>query len=76
MRAYLVITAESGKARDIARAITELPGVRMADACWGIGDVYAVTDFKSWPDLNTLVLEKIHGMPGVILTDTHVAVDG
>lgn len=76
MRAYLVITAESGKARDIANAINGLPGVKMADACWGVGDVYAVTEFKSWPDLNSLVLDKIQAMPGVILTDTHVAVEG
>lgn len=76
MKAYLVITAESGKARDLARAIAALPGVRMADACWGVGDVYAVLDFPDWKDLNALVLEKIHGMPGVIRTETHVAIAG
>lgn len=75
MRAYLVITAESGRARDIAKTARELPGVVLADACWGVGDVYVVTQFDSWPELNGLVLDKIQRMQGVIRTDTHVAVE-
>ena len=75
MKAYLVITAESGKARDIARAISALPGVIMADACWGVGDIYAVAEFPAWKDLNELVLDKIHQINGVIRTETHVAIE-
>ena len=76
MRAYLVITAESGKSRDIASAVGSLPGVRMADACWGVGDVYAVIEFPAWKELNDVVLNKVHTMPGVLRTETHVAVEG
>jgi DNA-binding Lrp family transcriptional regulator len=75
MRAYLVVTAESGKSRDIARQISTLPGVKMADACWGVGDVYAVLEFSAWKELNEVVLTKIHSMSGVIRTETHVAVE-
>lgn len=75
MRAYLVITAESGKSRDIAKAIGALPGVKMADACWGVGDVYAVLEFPAWKELNSLVLDKIHSMAGVMRTETHVALE-
>lgn len=71
----MVITAESGRAREIATAARQLPGVTLADACWGVGDVYAVTEFNSWPELNTLVLDKIQRMQGVMRTDTHVAVE-
>jgi hypothetical protein len=35
MRAYVVITAGPGKAREIARAVAVLPGVKMSNACWG-----------------------------------------
>ena len=52
MKAYIVVTARAGTARDIADAMTALPGVQMADACWGGGDVYAVVDFPDWKDLN------------------------
>jgi len=75
MRAYVVITVEPGKTRDIARAMTELPGVKMCDACWGVGDVYSVCEFPEWKQLNDLVLDKVHAMPGVLRTETHVAVE-
>jgi DNA-binding Lrp family transcriptional regulator len=75
MKAYVVITAGLGKARDIAHTIRGLPGVKMADACWGTGDVYTVIEFPAWKELNALVLDKIHSMPGVTRTETHVAVE-
>jgi hypothetical protein len=75
MRAYLVITAESGKSREIAKQVGALPGVKMADACWGVGDVYAVCEFASWKELSALVLDKIHCMQGIIRTDTHAVVE-
>ncbi len=75
MRAYLVVSAESAKVRDLAKTIAALPGVRMADACWGVGDVYGVLEFNEWKELNALVLDKIRQMPGVTKTETHVAVE-
>lgn len=74
MKAYLVVTVNSGKAREVAHAIGGLPGVVMADACWGVGDVFAVVEFPNWNDLNGLVLDKVHHTPGVTHTETHVAV--
>jgi DNA-binding Lrp family transcriptional regulator len=74
MKAYLVVTVNSGKSRDVARVISSLPGVIMADACWGVGDVFAVLEFSSWSDLNHVVLEKIHQTPNVIHTETNVAI--
>ena len=52
MKAYVVVTARAGTARGIADSMAALPGVQMADACWGGGDVYAVVEFPAWPDLN------------------------
>jgi hypothetical protein len=71
----MVITAKAGTARDIADALVSLPGVQMADACWGGADIYAVVEFPAWKELNTLVLDRVHSMPGVIRTETHVAVE-
>jgi hypothetical protein len=75
MKAYVVVTARAGTARGIADSIAALPGVRMAEACWGGGHVYAVVEFAARPDLNSLVLDKVHSMPGIIRTETHVAVE-
>ena len=74
MKAYVVITAKSGAAREIAQVTGSLPGVKMADACWGTGDVYAVVEFEEWKELNALVIDKLQRMSGVERTETHVAV--
>lgn len=76
MKAYVVITAKGSAAREIAHAMGGLPGVKMADACWGTGDIYSVVEFQDWKELNSLVIDKLQKMPGVERTETHVAVDG
>jgi DNA-binding Lrp family transcriptional regulator len=75
MRAHIVITTEAGKSRDVARQIAGLPGVKMADACWGSRDVFAVVEVKETQDLNKLVLDKIQRLEGVRETNTHIALD-
>lgn len=75
MKAYVVINTEVGRAHDIAKATAALPGVKMADACWGSGDVYAVVEFSNLKDLNGVIMDRIHHIPGVIKTETHVAVE-
>jgi hypothetical protein len=57
IRAYIVIATEAGKSRDVARLIATLPGVKMADACWGSRDVFAVVEVIETQDLNKLVLD-------------------
>jgi len=76
MKAYVVITTKAGAAREIAQVMAGLPGVKMADACWGTGDVYSVVEFEEWKDLNALVIDQLHKMSGVERTETHVAVQG
>lgn len=75
MRAYVLVTAGPGKARDIARKIAVLPGVKMANACWGDPDVYVVVEVASSEDLNSLVISKIQSIDGVGRTSTHIALD-
>ncbi|MGB7022897.1 MAG: Lrp/AsnC ligand binding domain-containing protein [Candidatus Acidiferrales bacterium] len=75
MRAYVLVTAGPGKARDIARKICALPGVKMANACWGDPDVYVVVEVANSEDLNSLVISKIQAIDGVGRTSTHIALD-
>ena len=75
MRAYVVITAEPGKARELARQIASLVGVKMADACWGSHDIFAVIEFKESHELNKLVMDKVQRLEGVRNTNTHIAVE-
>lgn len=75
MRAYVVITTEPGKSREVARQIASLPGVRMADACWGSRDVFAVAEVRDSEELNKLVMDKIQRLNGVRETNTHIAIE-
>jgi DNA-binding Lrp family transcriptional regulator len=75
MRAYVVITVGPGKARDVAKAVAGLQGVKMANACWGSPDVFAVVEVTEQKDLNKLVMDKIQSIEGVGRTETHIAID-
>lgn len=75
MRAYIVIATEPGKSRDVARQIASLSEVKMADACWGSRDVFAVVEVKGTQDLNKLVMDKIQKLEGVKETNIHIALD-
>ena len=75
MRAYIVISAEAGRSRDVARHIASLPGVKVADACWGSRDVFAVVEVRESQELNKLVMDKIQRLEGVRETNTHIALD-
>jgi len=75
MRAYIVIATEAGKSRNVARQIASLPGVKMADACWGSRDVFAVVEVRGTQELNELVMDKIQRLEGVRETNTHIALD-
>lgn len=75
MRAYVLVTVGPGKAREVAHKIQDLPGVKMANACWGDPDVYVVAEVSSGDDLNKLVIEKIQHLEGVARTSTHIAID-
>jgi len=74
MKAYIVVTTKAGAANNIAQSLATLPGVMMADACWGTGDVYSVVEFNEWKELNNLVIDKLQRMSGVERTETHVAI--
>jgi DNA-binding Lrp family transcriptional regulator len=75
MRAYVVITAEPRKAREIARAVAAFPGVKMANACWGSPDVFVVVEVADQKELNKLIMDKIQSVDGVGRTETHIAIE-
>jgi DNA-binding Lrp family transcriptional regulator len=75
VRAYVVITVGPGKAREIAHTVAGIPGVKMANACWGSPDVFAVVEVPDQKELNKLVLDKIQSIAGVGRTETHIALE-
>ena len=75
VRAYVLINVRAGKAKTVAQALGEMPGVRSAHACWGVPDIIAYLEVGSQRELDDLVMEKIQKMDGVERTDTHIALD-
>ena len=59
----------------MAKQIASLPGVKMADACWGSRDVFAVVELNATQELNKLVMDKIQRLQGVRETNTHSTLD-
>lgn len=54
-----------GKSRDVARKIASLPGVKVADACCGSRDVFAVVEVEESQELNKLVMDTIQRRKGL-----------
>jgi DNA-binding Lrp family transcriptional regulator len=75
MRAYILINVRPGRVRDVVGALTQMEGVRHADACWGLPDVFVYVETPDEKKLNLLVIEKIQKLEGVERTETHIAVE-
>ncbi len=75
MRAYVLVNAKMGKVRDVAQKIASLAGVKMANACWGVPDIFVVVEAANADELNKLVIDKIQGLEGVERTETHIAIE-
>ena len=75
MRAYVLVNTKMGKVRDVARQIASLPGVKMANACWGVPDIFVVVEVAKADELDELVMDKIQSLEGVERTETHIAIE-
>lgn len=75
MRAYVLINVRPGKVRDVVSAVSQMEGVRHADACWGLPDVFAYAETRDERSLNELVIDRIQKLEGVDRTETHIVVE-
>ena len=75
MRAYILINVRPGKVRDVVGAVSSLEGVRHADACWGLPDVFAYVETSDEKSLNKLVMDTVQRLDGVERTETHIVVE-
>lgn len=73
--AYILVSVEAGRAREVLDAVRALDGARQAHTCWGQPDIFAFFEAPDDRHLAEVVLEKIHNMPGVRTTETHLVVD-
>ena len=75
MRAYILINVRPGKVRDVVGFVSRLEGVRHADACWGLPDVFVYVETPDERKLNELVMDHLQKLEGVERTETHIVVE-
>src|SRR5215510_12002983 len=71
-RAYVLINVQPGQTSAVARALTDIKQIKTIDPCWGKPDIIAVVEVPDQDALSQLVLSRIHAIPGVTQTDTHL----
>ena len=75
MRAYVLVNARAGEAVNLARELRKTPGIVRADYVFGTYDVIAEVEAKDLASIGRLVFEGIRVQPGVIDTQTCLAVE-
>lgn len=73
--AYILVSVEAGRAKEVLEVIRGLEGMKQAHACWGQPDIFAFFEVADDHELADVVLDAIHNLDGVRSTETHLVVD-
>jgi DNA-binding Lrp family transcriptional regulator len=73
--AYVFIECTAGGAREVANEISNIEGVRRANATTGPYDVVALVEADNVHILGEFIVTRIQSLPGVLRTQTNVIVD-
>ena len=70
----MLIQAQLGKARSVAKALMNVRGVKMVHAVTGMYDVIVYLELEDMSSLSEFVVKKIQGVKGVERTHTAIVV--
>jgi DNA-binding Lrp family transcriptional regulator len=70
VQAYILIQTEVGKASSVAKAVSAIGGVTIAEGVTGPYDVIMRAESASMEDLGRTVLAKVQAVPGITRTLT------
>jgi DNA-binding Lrp family transcriptional regulator len=73
-KAYILMKVKAGKSQDVLSTLKALQGVEQAHACFGQPDIFGLVNAPDDRALSNLIMTKIHTIPGVEETDTHIVV--
>jgi DNA-binding Lrp family transcriptional regulator len=65
VQAYILIQTEVGKASSVAKAVSAIAGVTIAEGVTGPYDVIMRAEAASMEDLGRTVLAKVQGVAGI-----------
>jgi DNA-binding Lrp family transcriptional regulator len=70
VQAYILIQTEVGRARDVALAVRDVPGVIRVDAVTGPYDVVVLTEAPTVDELGSMIVSRVQMVPGITRTLT------
>ena len=70
VQAYILIQTEVGKASSVAKAVSAIAGVTIAEGVTGPYDVIMLAESASMEDLGRTVLAKVQAVAGITRTLT------
>jgi len=70
VQVYILIQTEVGKASSVARAISQIAGVTLAEGVTGPYDVIMRAESASMEELGRSILAKVQAIPGITRTLT------
>ena len=70
VQAYILIQTEVGKASAVARTVSEIPGVLVAEDVTGPYDVIVRAEAETVDELGRLVVAKVQRVEGITRTLT------
>ena len=70
VQAYILVQTEVGKASSVAKAVSAIAGVTIAEGVTGPYDVIMRAESASMEDLGRTVLAKVQAVPGITRTLT------
>lgn len=73
LTAFLMVTCERTSLGVVGPALAETPGVKEVYTTTGEVDYIAIVRVKDMEELAGLVTENLRGIPGLVRTQTHVA---
>ncbi|MGH7257450.1 MAG: Lrp/AsnC ligand binding domain-containing protein [Nitrospiraceae bacterium] len=71
-RAYVLINVLPGQTGEVVKGLAGIKEIKQIDPCWGKPDIFTIVEIPHQDALTQLVLAKIHAIPGVAQTDTHL----
>jgi DNA-binding Lrp family transcriptional regulator len=74
VKAYVLVQAQLGRSRAVAKAVTNVRGVKMVHAVTGVYDVIAYLELPNMTALSEIVVKKIQSVKGVERTHTAIVV--
>jgi len=74
VKAFVLVQAQLGRSRSVAKAIERVKGVKMVFAVTGVYDVIAYLEIRDMTSLSELVIKKIQSVKGVERTHTAIVV--